>query len=282
MRRALRLTVRILLGFAAFLVVFILFAAAFLGVAEALADNSARRTPSYEKADISAVVSKESWTDEDYDFLYHQTGLGRPALDALKGTPDALFEFQEALFYEGEIAHEMAAGTTPHDYLKDFIAPLAPLEDGDVLVSSSCHTFGWRNGHAALVVDGAEKTILESVAPGYPSSLGSAEWFQEASNFLLLRLKNRSAEERAKIAETATERLLFVDYSILVGFFSQPKNQGDVPAATNCSHLVWQAFKYYGMDIDPDGGPVCTSRDIANSPYFEVVQVYGFDPDKLW
>ena len=37
-----------------------------------------------------------------------------------------------------------------------------------------------------------------------------------------------------------------------------------------------------GYDLDPTGGPLVTPDDIANSPYLEVVQIYGFDPDKLW
>lgn len=282
MHRALRLTARIALGFFAVLTALVLFAAAFLGIAEAVVDESAHVLPSYPRQDIREIVAKDVWTEEDISLLYRQTGLGRSALYALKGLDDKILAFQDALFKEVEIEHVMASFTTPHDQLKDFCAPLAPLEDGDVLVSSSCHTFGWRNGHSALVVNANTRSILQSVAPGMRSTIDSASWFTYAANFMVLRLKDASKQTRYEIALWAANHLYNVDYSILTGFFSSPKDQGDEPATTHCSHLVWQAFKHFGFDIDPDGGPVCTSRDIATSPLFEVVQVYGFDPERLW
>lgn len=249
-------------------------------------DFSARTLPSYEKEDISALLEKEEWTDEDYDNLYHQTGLGKAALIDLKDEPGKILEFQNAFFFEAEIGHEMAAFTTPHDCVTNTVFPLVPLEDGDVLVSSSTHTFGWRNGHAAIVVNGGLGRTLESMALGEPSTYGTAEWFQESSNFMVLRLKEEYRKEAnpAEIAKAAAKNLLNVRYSVFVGFLygkDQCKN-GKTASVTHCSHIVWQAFKNFGIDIDSNGGPLVTSKDIANSPYFEVVQVNGFDPDKLW
>lgn len=252
----------------------------FFAIAEAVADNHARVLPSYAKEDLTEVLAKSEWTDADYEFLYLQTGLGKPALDALKYDKDRILKIQENLFYEGEIKHELAAFTSPHDYMEHH-AVMAPLETGDVLVTSSCHTFGWRNGHSAIVVDEEFDLVLESNAPGFPSSYGRAEWFAVSSNFILLRLKDASKEERKAIARQAERTLLEIPYSLTVGIFTKKDLKENV-SATNCSHLVWQAFKNFGYDIDADGGPVCTSRDIALSPLFEVVQVYGFDPIKLW
>ncbi len=258
-------------------------AAFFLAVCEGLADRTARILPSYAREDLTSVLAQETWSDADYELLYRQTGLGRAALDALGTEPERILTFQDALFYEGEVAHVEAADTTMHDIVANYTAPVAPLEDGDVLVSSSCHTFGWRNGHAAIVTNAKTQTTLESVSLGYNSSFGSAGWFRSASNFIVLRLKEEYAgkEERAEIAAWAAEHLYDVPYSLLVGF-TIPKDQGADVAATHCSHLVWSAYRYFGFDIDSDGGPVVTARDIANSPYFEIVQVYGFDPLELW
>lgn len=268
-----------LLGTFTVLFVFLSFAAAFLAVADLFTERSARTTPSYEKADLSGLLGKESWTQEDYDLLYYQTGLRPAALDVL--SRPMITEFQTALFHQGTVVHDMASLITPHDRILRYSAPIAPLERGDVLVSSSCHTLGWRNGHAALVVDAAGQRVLESVAPGIDSEIGSASWFASSSNFLLLRLKGVSAEERAKIADWAEEHMLGIPYSLFPGLLS-PKDEGENVTVTNCSHLVWQAYRHFGYDIDADGGPVCTPRDIANSPLFEVIQVNGFDPDKLW
>lgn len=251
------------------------------GVSECLVDNSARILPSYPKEDLSAVLEKEEWSEEDLDFLYHQTGLTKPALLSFKDRKKELLPFQESFFYPCEIAHEPAAFTSPHDFVTDFTAKMAPLENGDVLVTSSCHTFGWRNGHAAIVVDAEHHKVVESNSPGMPSSYGPTGWFAEAPNFLVLRLKDVSKEKRAEIARYAEENLIAVPYSLTVGIFTK-KDMKDEIKATNCSHLVWQAYKHFGYDIDSDGGAICTSKDIANYSGFELIQVYGFDPDRLW
>ena len=270
------------------IVSFVALLASALLIADAAAERTARTLPSYAREDITALLAKESWTQEDYRALYLQTGLGQPALDALRaeGADEADFlAFQDALFYDGALAHEDVAVTTKRDIFadEDYRAPLAPLEDGDVLVTSTCHSFGWRNGHAALVVNGERGSLLESVSLGTPSIVTAtgSEWFRYGSNFMVLRLKDADAELRAEIAQTARERLYGVPYSLFVGFFS-PKDQGEEPEGTHCSHLVWQAFSYYGYDIDSNGGPLCQTRDIARSDLFEVVQVFGFDPVALW
>ena len=51
---------------------------------------------------------------------------------------------------------------------------------------------------------------------------------------------------------------------------------------TQCAHLVWYAYRHFGVDLDSNGGLVVTPPEMANSPYVEVVQIYGFDPVKLW
>ncbi len=272
---------KIILAVTAWFFVFLGALIAGVAVADALVDSTARVLPSYPKEDLSEVLAKAEWTEEDYDFLYHQTGVTRLAMEGLKGDDERILAFQEAFFYGGGIEHIMAAFTTPHDTLAgDVTLPIVPLEAGDVLVTSSCHTFGWRNGHSALVID-KYGTVLESVAPGQKSRLGEALWFRNATNFMVLRLKGASAEERRQIAENAVQDLLNVPYSLTVGIFSK-KDQGAGAKGTHCSHLVWQAFKNAGLDIDSDGGLIVTSNDIAGSDLFEIIQVNGFDPDKLW
>ncbi len=253
----------------------------FLSVSEAVVDKTARTLPSYPREDLTEVLAKPHWNGDDLQFLYRQTGLGRAALQAMEKQRARIPYFQDALYYEGTLKHELAAFTTPHDYFEDYAAPIAPLEDGDVIVSSSCHTFGWRNGHAGIVVKAETQSVLQSVAPGTISHVESIDWFSLASNFIILRLKDVSKTERAEIAKNALEKLRGLPYTLFAGIFSK-KDAGEDIKATNCSHLVYQAYKYFGYDIDSDGGAVCTARDIAKCDLFEVVQVYGFDPEKLW
>ena len=280
-RRIAFVLLAVLFGIIAFLA---LLCAALL-IADAAVDASARVLPSYAREDIAQLLEQESWSESDYETLYLQTGLGRAALDEMKDDPERILTFQDALFYDGDLAHEEVAVTTKRDIFADtrYRAPMVDLQDGDVLITSTCHSFGWRNGHAALVVNGTNGSLLESVSLGIPSTITAygSDWFCYGTNFMVLRLKDAGEEARAEIAQTARERLYNVPYSLTVGFLS-PKDQGETPQGTHCSHLVWQAYHYFGYDIDSDGGPLCTAQDIARSDLFEVVQVFGFDPVKLW
>ncbi len=280
-RRIAFVLLAVLFGIIAFLA---LLCAALL-IADAAVDASARVLPSYAREDIAQLLEQESWSESDYETLYLQTGLGRAALDEMKDDPERILTFQDALFYDGDLAHEEVAVTTKRDIFADtrYRAPMVDLQDGDVLITSTCHSFGWRNGHAALVVNGTNGSLLESVSLGIPSTITAygSDWFCYGTNFMVLRLKDAGEEARTEIAQTARERLYNVPYSLTVGFLS-PKDQGETPQGTHCSHLVWQAYHYFGYDIDSDGGPLCTAQDIARSDLFEVVQVFGFDPVKLW
>ena len=88
------------------------------GAAMAVVDRTARVLPDYERIDLAPYLAKESYTEEDYDVLYHQTGLARTAVDALE-EKEMLLEYQEAFFYEGVLDHYMAAPTTPRCMLLD-------------------------------------------------------------------------------------------------------------------------------------------------------------------
>lgn len=286
---------------AVFLGILVFLAALIISVliADAVCERSAHTTPSYERIDITEVLDKqEDWTEEELRLLYRQTGLGSAALLEMRrqheeqltfedgeyrSFSEKVLPFQDALFYDGEIEHELVADVSKRDLMKDFRAPVAPvMEAGDVFINSSTHTLGFRNGHAAIVLD-EYGTVLESLELGRDSAvaMNGHRWFAESSNFILLRLKNADKAARAKIASDARENLTGIPYFIGVGVLSK-KYQGIRPKSTHCSHLVWQAFMNAGYDIDSNGGIVVTPQDIARSPYFEVIQVYGFDPEKLW
>ncbi len=263
---------------------------AFFAIADGVTEGGARYLPDYPKIDLTPLLEKEEWTAEDYETIYRQTGLTRTGADSV--AKSELPRFQDALFFEGEPYHEYTTPITPHDRLRDpatgedFTAPIVPLEAGDILVSSTTHLFGWRHGHASLVVNGSQGSVLESVAIGIDSKISQngARWFRRSTNFMVLRLKDADTATRAEIARRAGEELSGLSYNVFVGFFL-PKDQcgnGRTPTATHCSHLVWQAFLNAGYDLDPTGGPLVTPQDLSNSPLIEIVQVYGFDLDKLW
>ena len=91
-------------------------------------------------------------------------------------------------------------------------------------------------------------------------------------------LSPKDKDVKDKVAEYALKNLVGINYSSLVGIFSSKNSI----SKTHCSHLVWYAYKQFGIDLDSNGGTMVMSKDIANSPYLEIVQIFGFEPNKLW
>lgn len=251
-----------------------------VAICDSVQHSKARVVPSYAREDLTEVLAKSAWDESDYEFLYRQTGLTKQPLDYLKNNASGIKRFQDALFYQGTVSHDTSIPFSSHDML-DYYAPVAPLKCGDVIVSASVHTMGWRNGHAALVVDANRGLTVQAVAPGMDTMLLSTQWFREAANFMVLRPKNIPQDTLDNIADYAKNKLVGVKYSLFTGFFN-PKDQSENPQTTHCSHVVWQAYKAFGYDIDCNGGALVLPRDIARCDLFEVIQVYGLDLDNPW
>lgn len=166
---------------------------------------------------------------------------------------------------------------------EDFVVPhqrtkLLPIvEDGDILITFSAHTGIWRNGHAALVIDAKEKQTIESTALGTDSSIQNLSKWTRYPNYAVFRLRAdlRSDPLIQDIIQYATDNLLDIPYNFMVGIFPSKANSITDVIGTQCSHLVWQAYAKYGIDLDADGGLICTPKDLFFSPYLELVQIYG-------
>ena len=176
--------------------------------------------------------------------------------------------------------------TTREDHVVDengniiYGCPMAPMEDGDVFLAFSTHTLGWRHGHAGLVVDAARGITLEAVLIGSDSATANASHWACYSNFIHLRLKDITPQEQQAIADYAMEHLNGIPYHLTSGVLSREKAPDpDSPGfGAQCAYLVWYALYQAGYDTDSDGGRIVTVGDLAESPLFEIVQVYGLDP----
>ena len=162
-------------------------------------------------------------------------------------------------------------------------------QDGDILVTFSGHVFGWRSGHAAIVVKASEGQTLEAITYGCDSAVCSVEHWREYPCFALLRLKGITSAQQAEIAEYAMAELVDVPYSLFA--FTDSNVPGNIEvlgeieapgmASTQCAHLVWAVYRHFGYDLDSDGGSVVTPADIFYSDLLEVVQIYGIDPKNI-
>lgn len=242
-------------------------------------EKNIRTNPPEEYRDINLLLAKENLTKEDYDALTMQTGLGKDAICEFQKEDDfgkIMLSFQTQFFEKRDVDCEFIFPTTKEESLKGSKRiNIPPLKDGDILITKATHTLGWRHGHAAIVTDAEKGETLEAVTYGCESSLQNVSKWQKYPSLLILRAKDEEIAKKA--AEFAKNKLVGVDYGLLVGILCKDKQEMEVIDTTHCSHLVWQAYKAAGMDIDGSGWLVLPG-DIAADNDLDVVFAYGFDP----
>lgn len=252
------------------------------------AEPSAHWTPDYTKADLSTILTKEVLSENDYEILLKQSGLGRPVVDHLlaTGNENMIYRMQNQFFTTPLLVREKNSLISKEEFVVDengkYIAgtEMIALEDGDILITQNSLTFGWRNGHAAIVVDANKGKTLESAVLGEKSGIQTIGKWEKYPSFLVFRLKDSSAEDRRTIAQEALKRLSGVPYGFGVGIWTA-KHPDSMLKETHCAHLVWEAYRQFGYDLDSNGGRLITPRSIADSPLLELKQVYGMNPDEL-
>lgn len=232
--------------------------------------------PASTRQDISAVAGKSSaeLTDEDYGFIFEQTGLGKAAVSGLSDL-SLLYDYQENYYSQREYECIKNSPISFEERITGKPVRLAPLEEGDILVTSSAHVLSWRNGHAAIVVDADRGTTLEAVVIGKNSKTQDISKWTRYPNFAVLRLKDADKKERAQIARSAMENLYNIPYNVLIGLYPMKYSKLGNVSGTQCAHLIWVAYAAYGYDIDSSRGLIVTPHDILKSDRFEIVQIYG-------
>ncbi len=256
-----------------------------------LAEGEGVWKPDYPKTDLSSIVSKAELTEEDYQTILMQTGLGRGSADELlqKKTGEnriIVFErYQDNFFSSGKyecrriavIVYEEKMRDTEGNPVKGF--EVANLKNGDILITKATHSLGWRHGHAAIVTDAAKGETLEAILLGNPSILQNVTKWRTYPSFIQLRVKDSEKVEPEKIADYAKKEILGIPYGLLTGI---PVKAPEDIKKTQCAHLVWYPYERFGYDLDSDGSWLVTPKDIAGSDLLEVVQVYGVNPEEIW
>ena len=236
----------------------------------------------YEKQDITRLLTKEELTADDYETLYRQTGLGQVAIDDMRTTVEGrgrILTIQDNFFVDYKVVSRRFAPFTYMDEIEGVVA-LADLKDGDIIVSATTRVSWWRYGHASLVVDGANGVVLECTSPQVRSEYNPATDFCIMANFLVLRPTGIEKETIQNVVTYANENLVGLRYHYTTGILS--KKFPETLKYTQCAHLVWYAYKKFGIDLDSNGGRLVKPQDIANSQHLQLVQSFGYDLDKLW
>ncbi|KAF5056750.1 hypothetical protein DSECCO2_364000 [anaerobic digester metagenome] len=269
----------------------ILIIVAAIAILEEIIEPSGYIRPDYQKEDISIILEKETFTEEDYKQLFYQTGLGKTAVDELMKKSDGkseIIKFQEIFFRDNEVlCKPIGIITSQESIVNDEGKPMygfnfAPYENGYVLITKATHSLGWRHGHAAIITDAERGETLEAVILGTNTMFQNINKWRVYPSFMMLKLKDTSQETLDEIAEFAKNNMNDVPYGLFVGLLSSKNPVPEKLKSTQCSHLVWYPFMQKGYDVDYDGSWLVTPKDIANSDLFEVVQIYGVDPAEIW
>ena len=252
-------------------------------------------SPDYAFVDLSPALEKaqSERTEEDYALIYAQTGLtkigadrllesgenGKNRIKTIKKSYMQKISFERNRFNPWTCEEKLSDGNS---------SEIGAVREGDIIVTSATHVFGFRYGHAALVVSDSDFNpnsglIVEAYSPGTVSVISNiASSFDRYATFMILRPNPEKIgdETRKEAANYAKTQLLGIPYTVFAGIFGK-KNQQPLKG-TQCAHIVWYAYKQFGVDLDANGGCVVKPRDMANSEYMQVVQVFGFDPEKVW
>lgn len=281
---------------------FLLFVALFYWKSQG--ESHIRWIPDYEMSELPSFFKVSQLSSEQLLEIYRQTGVSEVGLLRLEeqGRLEELEVFQRAFFLEGVVMEsedltalsyplttlpifsEMNSPISWEEWVVDFegnrgaYLPMVPLSKGDVLLTPSSYCFGFRQGHAALVIE--EDTTLESVVLGTNSKFQWAGKWQGFPAVVILRPKEEEMAERA--VEFALSHLVDIPYVLTIGVFSDKYLGFDRVWGTNCSHLVWQAYEWAGIDIDGNGGRQVLPQDMGYSSQLEVVQIWGINPEEMW
>ena len=232
---------------------------------------------------IEKVYNKEELTSEEYLKLSIQTGLSKTSIEVFltKYNPDYLLKYQEDHIYNTkEIKSSFFIGSYQLELVNNHL-PFIDIKDGDVLITSTSHTFGYRHGHSGIVIEADKALTLESYTPFVDSKYDKLYTWLAFKDVMVLRLKEEYRHLIPNIIEFAKNKLVGVKYSLLASTKDKISKDNNIKR-TQCSHLVWAAFYSEGIDLNSDGSWLVTANDISRSSYLEVVEVKGFNYLELW
>ena len=224
----------------------------------------------------------EELTEKDYDIILAETGLGKPAVESFSEAEkfEKVKEYSEYYLADKDYKCVREGVFACHEYITDENGnaiqnpAFANIQNGDIIITLSIHSLGWRHGHAAIVVDAEKGTTAQAVMIGEKSDFGHIGEWREFPLVAVLRPKNVNAEIIDEVVAFTQEKLIGIDYSLASGILSGC-DENVTPTTTHCAHFVWYAYKCFGIDIDSNGGRVVTPKEILHSDKLEIVQVYG-------
>ena len=227
-------------------------------------------------------INGDELTEGDYEEIFLQSGLGKPAVDSLlsEGRPDKINEYREYYLMDKGFYCYRKGVFACHEKITDSDEEIisnpefADLQNGDIVITLSIHSLGWRHGHATIVTDAENGIGVQAVMVGEKSDNTRLDSWEKYPLVAVLRPKNIDESTRNQAGEFAEENLKGLYYSLFGGVFTG-RNMDEIPVTTQCAHLVWYAYMTCGIDIVPESGRIITPKDFLKSENLEIVQIYG-------
>ncbi len=241
-----------------------------------------------------AVGNEEQWaqayaklmvndplSENDYDVIFAQSGLGKLAVDALieENRTEEIEKYHRYYLRDKDFTCVRTAIFAQHEAITDaegnkILNPdLATLENGDIIVTLSIHSLGWRHGHVAIVTDARNGETAQAVRVGEKSEFGNLYEWVDFPLVAVLRVRDIDEETQNQIADFVSENMIGIPYALSAGIIGG-KNPEKIPLTTQCAHFVWYAYKVFDIELLDDSG-IITPKRLLHSDVLEVVQVYG-------
>lgn len=251
--------------------------------------------------ELKLIYDKQDLTESDYQLLFEQTGLTKVGIERAKAQTNGwnkVLAVQQSYFTERSIDRDSYSPLICTEFMDGDSAEMIYLERGDIIISSSTHFAGFKIGHAAIVTNGNLGKIYQSSQVGEENGYAYADTiFSERINFMVVRIKPEYFSENGvddlsyrqnldRVTDYIQTEFTKVPYNPTTGVFTKK----DGMSSTTCSHLLWYGFKHFddknggkfNLDLDSNGGLLVVPKDISKSPYVELVQTFGFDPNKMY
>ena len=228
------------------------------------------------------IKNKTELTDKDYAEILSLSGLGRPAVDKflLEGRIDKIEEYKDYYLMDKDYHCYRKGVFACHERITDtngdalYNPEFADIQNGDIIITLSIHSLGWRHGHATIVTDAENGVGVQAVMVGEKSNNSQIWTWAKYPLVAVLRPKNVDESVRNQAGQYAEDNLKGLYYSLLGGIFTG-RDANENPDTTQCAHLAWYAYMTCGVDIAPQGGRIITPKDFLESENLEIVQVYG-------
>lgn len=254
-------------------------------VASELTDKYAYENAVVDETEWTSVYAKilvnKEFTDEDYEVIFEQTGLGKPAVDALLSEnriSDIEF-YRNYYLKDKDFTCVRTAIFAKHEALTDnegkrILNPdFANIQNGDIIITLSIHSLGWRHGHAAIVTNAETGETAQAVRVFEKSDFGTVWEWNDFPLVAVLRVKDIDETTQNEVADFIKENMIGIPYALSAGVIGGRDTEADL-FTTHCAHFVWYAYKCFGIDLAPDGVMV-TPKELLHSDNLEIVQVYG-------